>query len=198
MISCFSFHGEAIRSLMCFSVILSYMFGVHRSANSVGETRWLMFCWETLTFMWRPVNTNQTPSQTRYTQRTSSRVTHTGGLTKTVSSIVTMATLWLPQVDATDATTARVLSDQHGRNVTLLEVLKTKQRGEIRALFGTDQTAGDHSHLQFEAFGAASIWRAAQATAHLPQKDKQRKKIRVQAITKRSRWSFHSCKILPN
>lgn len=90
--------------------------------------------------MWRPADTN----------------THAGGLTETVSSVVTMATLWLPQVDATDGTTAGVLSEQHGGNVALLELLKTKQRGEIRGLSGTDRRTGDLSHLQFEVFGAAS------------------------------------------
>lgn len=51
-------------------------------------------------------------------------------LTQTVSPVVTTAALWLPDIDGTDTTTARVLSDEHGGKITLLNSLIIKKKEE--------------------------------------------------------------------
>lgn len=103
-------------------------------------------------------------------------------LTQTVSSVVTMATLWLPEVDSADAATAKVFSDEHCGKVAPLNLLKTKHREGIRSTdrFLTDLVylwTDDDSDLLFGPFGTASRWGGAQSTAHLPQKKKKKESV---------------------
>lgn len=47
-------------------------------------------------------------------------------LTQAVPSVVTMATLGLPDFEGADGSAARVFTDEHGGKVTLLNLLNTK------------------------------------------------------------------------
>lgn len=88
-----------------------------------------------------------------------------------------MTTVWLPEVDGADAATAGVPHDEHGGQIALLNLLKTKQhRRRITCNYAalvtmeTDDGDDDDSDLQFGSSRTASRRRGAQSAAQLPQR----------------------------